>query len=622
MNGKVKGVVALALVAAVIVSVNLILSSLSLRIDMTEEKLYSLSEGSRTVLSKLDSDVSLKFYFSESAEDMPMGVKTYAEQVKYLLKEFERAANGRIVLESFDPKPDSDAEEWARRYGVEPQRVNPLGSPVYFGVVAVCGDNEQTLPVVSPVTENRLEYDLVRLVTRVAWPERPVIGLMTSLPGVLGEPMNQMMMQGMRPRQAWVVFSELQNDYEIREIPTSAEKIDDDVKALVVLHAKDLSEKTLFAIDQFVLRGGRLVACVDPLSIIDMMSSQQRQNPMMMQQGGGAGPSTLGKLFEAWGVGFDAGKLACDIAAATTMQTGADLPAILSLGKENMNADDFTVSGLTQVMLPFAGAFTWKETSGIEFKPLIVTSADKACLVEAEIAQYDMDGIMRKMEPDGVRRTLAARLSGGFKTAFPKGPDWKDGSTNAVPEVIQSGNGSVALFADSDFIADQFCVRPLNTMFGKVVQPINENITLFFNIIEQYAGREELIGLRSRGKSDRPFEKVDKLEADANDRGRKELERLEQKLEASRKRLMALESEKSGNERMLLSPAQQEEILKCRKEEQDVARQLKNVRKELKSEIESLGTTLKTINILVVPLLIVIIGVVRGVIRRRRCRRG
>ena len=623
MNGKVKGVVALALATAVIVSVNLILSSLSLRMDMTEEKLYSLSDGSRSVLSKLDSDVSLKFYFSESAEDMPMGVKTFAGQVKYLLKEFERAANGRVTLESYDPKPDSDAEEWARRYGVEPQRFNPLGSPVYFGVVAVCGDNEQTLPVVSPVTESRLEYDLVRLITRVAWPERPVVGLMTSLQGVLGEPMNQMMMmQGMRPRQAWVVFSELQNDYDIREIPASAEKIDDDVKALIVLHAKDLSEKTLFAIDQFVLRGGRLIACVDPLSITDLMSSQQRQNPMMMQQGGGAGPSTLGKLFEAWGVGFDTSKLACDIAAATTMQTGDDFPAILSLGKENMSGEDFTVSGLTQVVLPFAGSFTWKDTPGMEFKPLIVTSGDKACLVESALAQYDMEGIMRKMNPDGVRRTLAARLSGGFKTAFPKGPDWKEGSTNAVPEVVHSGNGSVALFADSDFIADQFCVRPVNTMFGKVVQPINENISLFFNIIEQYAGREELIGLRSRGKSDRPFEKVDRLEADANDRGRKELEQLEQKLEASRKRLVALESEKSGNERMLLSPAQQEEILKCRKEEQEVVRQLKNVRKELKSEIESLGTMLKTVNILVVPLLIVVIGVVRGVIRRRRCRRG
>ena len=623
MNGKSKGVVALVLIAAVIASANLILSNLPLRIDLTGEKLYTLSSGSKAVLGKLDEDVTLKFYFSASSAEMPMAIKTYATQVKNLLKEYELAGGGRVVLESYDPKPDSDAEEWAQRYGVEPQNVNPFGQPVYFGLVAVCGDREETLAAVSPRSESTLEYDITRLVTRVAWPERPVVGLMTSLKGVLGQQPNQMMMmQGMRPQPGWAAFTELQKDYDLREISAEAESIDDDVKALVVLHAKNLSDKTLFAIDQFVIRGGRLIACVDPMSVMDLMSSRQQQNPMMMQQPGGDGPSTLGKLFDAWGVGFDVSKLACDLAAATKLNAGngraEDNPAFLSLDKTNMSASDLVVSDLTQVMFPFAGSLTWAKTGDLVFEPLIVTSADHACLVPRESAQFGMGSMMRDLKPDGVERTLAARLSGTFKTAFPKGPDHVEGSTNAVPAVVASGKGQVVVFGDSDFLADQFCVQVMNSIFGKIAQPINDNLVLFSNIIEQYAGREELIGVRSRGKSNRPFVKVDELEAKAMAKWQSRQMAFEEELQATRQRLMALQKEKTGNDRMILSREQQEEITKLRKAQADTSRQLKNVRKELTSGIDSLGVFLKALNILAVPLLIVAFGIFRGIRRRRR----
>ena len=623
MNGKMKGAVALALIAAVIASANLIISSLPLRIDLTAEKLYTLSDGSKAVLGKLEEDVTLKFYFSASSAEMPMAIKTYATQVKNLLKEYELAGGGRVVLESYDPKPDSDAEEWAQRYGVEPQNVNPFGQPVYFGLVAVCGDREETLAAISPRTESTLEYDVTRLVTRVAWPERPVVGLMTSLKGVLGQQPNQMMMmQGMRPQPGWAAFTELQKDYDLREISTETDKIDDDVKALVVLHAKDLSEKTLFAIDQFVIRGGRLIACVDPMSVMDLISSRQQQNPMMMQQPGGDGPSTLGKLFDAWGVGFDTSKLACDLAAATKLNAGngraEENPAFLSLDKENMSADDLVVADLTQVMFPFAGSLVWSKTEGLTFEPLIVTSADHACLVPRESAQFGMGSMMRDLKPDGVKRTLAARISGTFKTAFPKGPDYVEGSTNAAVAVTASGKGAVVVFGDSDFLADQFCVQVMNSIFGQIAQPINDNLVLFSNIIEQYAGREELIGVRSRGKSNRPFVKVDELEAKAMAKWQAKQMAFEEELQATRQRLMALQKEKTGNERMILSREQQEEIAKLRKAQADTSRQLKNVRKELTSGIDSLGVFLKALNILAVPLFIVAFGIFRGVRRRRR----
>ena len=612
MNKKLTGIVGLVLVAVIIVAADLILSNLPLRADLTAERLYTLSSGSKAVLGKLEEDVTLKYYFSSSSAEMPMSLKTYAQQVENLLKEYERAGKGHVILEAYDPKPDSDAEEWAQRYGVDAQNVTPFGQSVYFGLVAVCGDREETLPRFSPRTEATLEYDVTRLVTRVAWPERPVVGLMTSVQGVLGGQMNPMMMQmRQRPPQGWAAFNELKKDYDVREIAPTAESIDDDVKTLVVLHAKDLSEKTLFAIDQFVIKGGRLIVCVDPFSIMDMLSFRQQQNPMM-QMGGQDGPSTLGRLFDAWGVEFETGRLVADLASATKLNAGngraEDNPAFLSLGAKNMDKGDLLVARLTQVMFPFAGAFSFKGKDGLQFTPIIVTSKDNACLVDRMGAQFGMGAMKKDLKPDGVQRTLAARLSGTFKTAFPKGPDYVEGSTNAVPKVVAEGKGSVILFGDSDFLADDFCVQVINTPFGQMVQPMNDNLSLFSNVIEQFAGREELIGVRSRGPSNRPFAKVDALEAKALAKWQKKQEELE----------TALQKQKSGNERLILSKEQQDEIAQFRKTQAATRRQLKDVRKELTADIDSLGLTLKVLNICLVPLLVIAFGVWRGLAKRRR----
>ncbi len=621
MNKKLNGIIGLVVVAAIIGAANLILSNLPLRVDMTGEKLYTLSKGSRAVLGKLEKDVTLKFYFSSSSTEMPMQLKTYAQQVQNLLKEYERAAGGHLSLEAYDPKPDSDAEEWAQRYGVEPQNVNPFGQPVYFGLVAVCADREETLARFSPRTESTLEYDVTRLVTRVAWPERPVVGLLTSLPGVLVAQPNPMMMQRRQQPQGWAAFTELKKDYDVREIAPDADKIDDDVKALVVLHAKELNEKTLFAIDQFVLRGGRLIACVDPCSIMDMMTSQQQQNPMMQQMGGQDGPSTLGKLFDAWGITFDTSKMVADLASATKLNAGngraEENPAFLSLNAKNVDKKDLLVSSLTQVMLPFAGSFSFAKKDGLTFEPLLVTSTSDACLVDRSSARFGIGAMRKDLKPDGVQRTLAARLSGTFKTAFPKGPDYVEGSTNAVPKVTAEGKGSVVLFGDSDFLADDFCVQVMNTIFGPIAQPVNDNLVLFSNVIEQYAGREELIGVRSRGPSNRPFAKVDALEAKAMAKWQAKQEAFEKELQDTQQRLMALQKQKSGSERLILSKEQQEEIVKLRKAQADTRKQLKTVRKELTGDIDRLGLTLKVLNICLVPLLVILFGILRGLFRRK-----
>ena len=584
-RGASKGVVGLVLLGAIAASSVVILANLPLRCDMTAENLYTLSKGSKAVLGQLTEDVTLKYYVSSSSAEMPMALKTYAQQVGNLLKEYERAGGGRLVVEEYDPKPDSDAEEWAQRYGVEPQTGgNPFGQGIYFGVVAVCGDREETLGVLSPRTESTLEYDLTRLVTRVAWPERPVVGVMTSLPDVLGGQMNPMMMQmGQRPPQGWAAFSELAKDYDVRTV--------------------EPDDKTLYAIDQFVLRGGKLVACVDPFSIKDMQSSRSQQNPMMGQMGGD-GPSTLGKLFDAWGVKFEEGKISCDLEAATKLNNGQggveSNPAFLSLGTANMDK------------VPFAGAFTFeKKDMDISFEPVITTSKDNSCSTDKMAMQY---GGMKDMVPDGKERILAARLSGTFKTAFPKGPD----GTNDVSKALAEGKGNVLLFADSDFLADDFCVRMMRTPFGSIPQLINENLTLFSNAMEQFAGREELIGVRSRGASDRPFTVVNELEAEATKKWQAREAAFQEELQQTQQRLSALQKEKKGGERFILSKEQQDEIVKLRKSQAETRKQLKNVRKELTADIDSLGLRLKIINIALVPVLVVLFGLLRGYLRRKR----
>ena len=595
-RGSAKGVVALALTAAIAVAAEVILAELTLRRDFTAERLYTLSDGSREVLAQLEDDVTFKFFASSSESGMPRQLKDYATKVGNLLKEYERAAGGRLAIETYDPAPDSDAEEWAQRYGVEPQQSGPFGPALYLGIVAVSGDREETLGVLSPRTETTLEYDLTRLITRVAWPERPTIGVMTSLKGVFGE-------------GGWTAFSELKRDYTVREIATDATVIDPAVKTLVLLHAKDLSDATLYAIDQFVLGGGKLIACVDPLSVCDLESAGAAAGR------GGDGPSTLGKLFDAWGVKFDTSRIVCDYGASTRLgdgRGGAEVnPAFLSLGSRHMAGDDLLVARLSNVMMPFAGALEFTPAEGaLEFTPVVSSAKDSSAFTDRMSLMY---GAASSAAADGEAKVLVARLKGVFKSAFPKGPD----GTNDVANALSEGKSAVLLVGDSDFLADRFAIQLIRTPLGQLPQLINENFTLFTNFIEQFAGREELIGLRSRGVTDRPFTVVNELEAAATKKWQEKEARFQEELRATQQRLSALQAQKSANERLVLSRAQQDEIARLRKAQSATRRQLKLVRRELTADIDALGKWLKFDNIVLVPLLVVLFGLFRG--WRRRC---
>jgi len=268
-------------------------------------------------------------------------------------------------------------------------------------------------------------------------------------------------------------------------------------------------------------------------------------------------------------------------------------------------------------MLPFSGSFEFAANKEITFTPLLRSSKDNSCLVDQMNAQFGMGAMRAQLKPDGIQRTLAARLQGTFKSAFPNGLV-EEGSTNAPLKGLTTGKGNVMLFADADFINDQFCVQVMQSLFGNVAQPINDNMTLFGNAVEQFAGRQELIGVRSRGNFNRPFTKVDRLEATAMKKWQAEEETLQQRLQQTQQRLNELQQQKKGTERMILSREQQAEIEQFRKTQADTRKQLKNVRKSLNHDIEQLGLQLKVMNIALVPMFVIGFGIWRGLQRRKQ----
>ncbi len=623
------GLIGLILLVVIIGFVVSLLGTLRLRRDFTSDKLYTLSQGSRSVVAALPDDVTLKFYFSRSSKATPMFIKSYARQVEDLLKEYVIASRGRLQLELFDPKPDSDEEEWAQRYGIQAQPTGVVTPPLYFGLVAVSGEREEAFPAFTPQGEATLEYDITRLITRVATSTKPVIGVMSPLP-VMGASMMPGMPPNRQQARPWYVIQELQRDFELRSIDPGAAEIDADITTLLVIHPRDFAAKALYAIDQFVMRGGRLIACVDPLSFYDLETQQQNQMAMM---GMGPGPSssTLEPLFKAWGIGFDTAKLLADNRAVTRLGGGGrveESPIFLTLGKKQLNRDDLLTAQLNQVMVPFGGVLRDATGDDVTFEPLI-SSSDAACRVDAQMALYGTEALRSQLKPDGLRHVLAARLTGKFKTAYPDGrpkdelfDDEEAEETSPEPDAThlsacQSDN-TMLVIADTDFLTDRIAVREIDTMFGfKSVQAANDNIALLANAVEKLSGSADLISIRSRGTTQRPFVKVDELEFKAMTAWRAEEERLANELRETQRQLDELQSQKQGTQKFILSPEQEAAIRRFQQKQVDVKAQLKQVRRNLNRDIEHLGIKLKLLNIVAMPLVVIIFGVVSGLRRRQ-----
>jgi len=628
--------VGVAAMFLLLVAGGIIAGAAKVRLDLTEDQIYTLSAGTRKILGKLDTPVTVHFYCTQSDKEMPVPFKAYAQRVEDLLAEYRQVSNGKIQIKKFDPQPDSDAEDAARLDGVEGQSLTQgglinLGEKVYLGLAVICLDQKAALPFLDPQRERMLEYDLTRAIAQVVNPQKPNLGVLSGLP-VFGQPTNPMMMRQGGGQEPWVFVNELKRDFTVKQVETTAEKRDDDINVLLVVHPANLSEKTQYALDQFVLRGGKLIALLDPLSIVDSRNAMGMQN---MLQRAASGGSTLDKLLKAWGVEFEVGKVVADKNYVTMVNRGAGgagpEPTWLSLTPDAIDRDDVVTGQIDSLLLAGAGVFSGTPAEGLKQTVLLKTSGNSQ-LVDKMMAQFGGD-TGKDFVASGKEQALAIRLTGKFKTAFPDGkPGGGTEEEKDEAEKDQAGadaaraaslkesqaDGVVVLVGDTDFIYDQFCVQVSNFFGQRLLRPFNGNLNLVQNLVEQLMGDSDLIGVRSRSVQNRPFTLVKKIQAEAEMRYVSRIKQLQGDLDEAQRKINELQQSKDTNQRFILSPEQQAEIKRFQDKELQTKQDLKEVRKQLRKDIVALENRLKWLNIAGMPLLVTFAGVSLAVFKRKK----
>ncbi len=610
---------------AIIIAVNFIGGRAKVRMDLTQDKAYTLSEGTRAILAKLDTPVQMRFYCSRGDNTMPVQLKNYAQSVEDLLGEFRLASKGQIEIQKLDPTPTSDAEDSAKLDGVEGQQLDRGGEALYFGLSVTMLDQKEVIPFFDPRREKLTEYDIARAVTRVITPTKPVIGIMSPLPvNGSGNPMMMRMGRGGEP--AWAFASELKRDFTVKIVEMTADKIPDDVKVLLVIHPKGITDVAQCAIDQFVLRGGKLIAYLDPLSALDRAAG----GPM-----GGASSSNMEKLLKAWGLTFDSTKVVADMNYVSQMQQGRS-PAVLSLTEQANNKVDLLTASAGNLFLPFAGAFTGSVAEGLRMTTLIKSSGNSQ-LIDPMSAQMGGEQIITDFKPSGTEFNLAVRIEGKFKTAFPDGkpkapepkpeegkPEEKKPETPAEPGLKEAtAEATVLLIGDSDFMQDPVCMQVIGTdpRSGQRIQMLREdhgNLPFAQAGVEQLSGDTNLIKVRSRVSRERPFTVVKKMQSEAEATFQAKIKELQTDLQATQTKINELQRTKTdAGQRFIASPEQQAEKLKFEKKSVEVSKAIKAEEKKLKAGVESLANKTKWLNILTMPLIVSAAGVILALKRRK-----
>lgn len=604
----------IAIVIVLLLSIS-VLSGTALRaarVDLTENKLYTLSEGTRAVLAKLEEPVALRLYFSkDQAADYPH-ILSYYQRVEELLLEYVHHAGGKLTLESLDPEPFTETEDRAVAYGL---RGLPAGGElIYFGLAGsnTLGD-EEIIPFFDTSKEAYLEYDLSKLVHQLSNPGKVTVGMLSSL-SIEGGPSNPFMGPAADP---WFVVDHLRQLFEVRTLMPGAGEIPEDVGVLVLVHPKDLPEVTLYAIDQFVLGGGKVIAFVDPYCEADQPPADP-QNPLSAMMAPRA--SSLGALFDAWGVELVAEQLAADRANALSVtwnNRGRPEPIAYvlyeQLGPEQFNADELASRDLAAIRLGTPGFLRPIPEAKTSLTMLLETSAE-AMQIPVSSIQFSPDPpkLLAEFEPTGTPFTLAARISGPADSAFPAGrPLGEPEEGEVAPDPMEGHRASseeihVVVVADADLLADQWWIRLQDFAGLRLANKTADNGDFLVNLIDQMQGSTDLISLRSRGVSAYPFTVVEALRREAEQAFHAEEQALVEREDETNRRLQELQSQKDGESLLMLSPEQEAEIERLREEMIATRTRLREVRHDLDKDVEALGTRLKLLNIAAVPGLVLV----------------
>lgn len=611
MNKRLFSVVGLIFIAVLLVAVNALSATLfkSARLDLTAARFYTLSEGTKNILKNLDDTVTLRFFFSEKLAQSSPGITNYARRVRDLLEEYVTHANGKLKLIIIDPEPFSEEEDQAVQNRMQGVPFDNAGSLIYLGLVGSGATGEkEVIPFFQMDREQSLEYDITRLIYNLSNPEKKPVGIISTLP-IEGLPPNPAM--PLRTNSEWAVLNVIRQTFTLRFLGVDVDVVPDDIDVLMVVHPKGISEKTLYAIDQFALRGGRVLMFVDPLAEED-------------SAGIGGRSSNPRQLLDAWGVELVDGQVATDIQAATRVSIAGglqpqsvDYVAWLSLKRPNFNKSEFIAGGLDQINMAAPGILKKKADATTEFTVLIETS-DRAMPVEAMRLQNPNPAeLFNNYKPGSEKLTLAARISGKTKTAFPQGPPVKLDSIGA--QLMEAKDlVNVIVVADIDLLSDRFWVDVRNFFGQRIATPRASNAVFVVNALDHLSGSSDLINLRSRGEFSRPFEKVKEIQRDAEKRFLDKEKALRERLKETERKIQALQNQKQADNAVLLSNEQRLEMENFRMEQVKTRKELRNVQHELRKNIEALGTWLKFINIGLVPLIVVLVAAGVGIYRSRR----
>ncbi|MGD2017100.1 MAG: Gldg family protein [Planctomycetota bacterium] len=614
--------VGLLLAAALFLALNLLTGPLlrGVRADLTEQRLYTLSDGTRNILRGLEEPITLRFFFAKSVASDAPPILSYGERVREMLEEYVAIAGGMLDLEVIEPEPYSEAEELAVGYGIQGRIANQEGDRLYMGIVGTNSvDDEEVLPVLDPRRESFLEYELTEMIDRLENPELPVVGLVSSLPLRGGsQPATQ---PGQPPQQLppWPILDLVERRYEVRDLaPASLTEIDDEIDLLLLVHPKGLTPAGSYAIDQFALRGGKVVAFVDPFCFFD--PARQSNDPMAALNN--TSDSGIDQLLLAWGVALQPGRVVGDAIGGLAVRNQANEPVKMPLAfgvtDETIDGDDILTSPLTKLRFFLPGALSRADDApeGVRVETLVTTTADGGGTVDTITLMGPLDPqvVADSFLPNAPEAAVAVRVSGDVRTAFPDGPP------GAAEEPTEEGEApaeegdhlatssapfNALVFADADMLQDSVWATPMRDIFGNVrLQPQVDNASLLVSALENLSGSSDLISLRSRAEFSRPFTRKEELMMAAEERFRAEELELEAKLADTQARLDELQRDKDPSSALILSPEQEEQIQSFRAEQVETRRKLREVKRELRAEIDALGTRLKLLNIFLVPAII------------------
>lgn len=587
----------------------------SARLDLTSSRLYTLSDGTKNVLANLKEPIKLRFYFSKKIASDTTGIVSFAQRVQELLEEYVAHSGGQLSLEVADPEPFSEEEDRAVGFGLQGVPATASGELLYFGLAATnTTDQEETIPFFQENREESLEYEITKIVYNLANPKKPVVGLMTSLP-MEGNPLARMQNPN-ADAQTWFISEQIRQLFEVKDVPLTTEKIEPGLDVLLVVHPQGISPQALFAIDQFVLGGGKLLAFIDPYCDVQEVKSDP-QNPMSAMMANRT--SDLGPLLGAWGLEMSADNLAGDRDNALRVgyqNQPVDYIVWLALTREKggLSKDDFVTSQLGTLNLASAGVLAKMDGATTTITPLLETSSNSMRVPKTSV-QFSPDptGLLERFVSGNEKLMVAARVHGPAKSAYPDGkPAAENVSDGSVPTAedtpaLKESNGpiNVIVVADADMLEDRFWTRVQNFFGQRVAIPTAANADFAINALDNLSGSNDLISLRSRGRFNRPFDRVVEIRRQAETSFRQKAKELEDKLRDTETKIAELQSTKDGKSAMILSPEQQKEIERFQDEKIRTRKELRKVKHELQKDIESLGTWLKFVNIGLVPMIII-----------------